>query len=165
MKRAAKLYYFYRRNWVIIIYWILFILFLCWSVVTFTFAQEAPSCISIQSNSAAKMVVELEQCRVKTQELENVTTQVSEMTTIVNTQKEREVLFLQKEELYKSIIDLQKQQIVAAEKSIDDLQKHILFVQNSYKQLLKDAKPSFWGELFKNILFLGAGAATGAILR
>jgi hypothetical protein len=50
------------------------------------------------------MVVELEQCRIKTQELDNISSQSSELQKMVVTYKEREEIFLQKEELYKQII-------------------------------------------------------------
>lgn len=130
----------------------------------FSYAQElkdTSSCVSIQSGAAAKMVVELEQCRIKTQELDNMTSQVGELQIQVTNYNEMMILFQQKEELYKQIIALQQQQIVAAEKGIKDLQEHIAFVQTSYQQLLKDAKPNPVWETIKTVLGMGAGVALG----
>jgi hypothetical protein len=131
-------------------------------LVSFSYAQE---CIPIDGNSAAKMVVELEQCRVKVQQLENVTGQLNELQTQVGNYAEAMVLYQQKEELYKQIITLQQQQITVAEKSMADYRTHIKFVQESYQQLLKDAKPSPFVEFLKSVLFMGAGVAAGSVLR
>lgn len=132
-------------------------------LVSFSYAQE--NCIAIQSGSAAKMVVELEQCGIKTLELDNVTEQANELMKQVVTYKESVVLYQQKEELYKGIIELQKMQIASAEEAMKNYREHITFVQKSYQELLKDTKPNPFTEFLKNILYLGAGVAAGSVLR
>ncbi len=133
------------------------------------FSQEIKTipiqtCVPINSDSAAKMVVELEQCRIRTQELDNINLQAGELVKQVVTYKEREEIFLQKEELYKQIIELQKQQIVAAETAMTQYKEHIKFVQTSYQQLLKDAKPNPFVDFLKSLLFMGAGVAAGVAI-
>lgn len=133
-------------------------------LVSFSYAQElkdSSACITIQSGSAAKMVVELEQCRIKTQQLENLTSQNTTLIKEVGDYADIVKLFEQKEELYKQIILLQQQQIVAAEKGMKDLEEHGKFIQTSYKELLKDAKPNPVWEFFKSLLGMGAGVALG----
>ena len=78
-----------------------FIIFLLLSFPLYAQTQE---CIPIDSNSAAKMVVELEQCRVKTEQLDNVTTQTIELQNQIKNYNEIITLYQQKEELYKQII-------------------------------------------------------------
>jgi hypothetical protein len=134
------------------------------------YAQEiktipVQTCVPITSDSAGRMVVELEQCRIKTQELDNVSSQANELQSQVTLYQEREFLFLQKEELYKQIIGLQKQQITSAEDAMLKYREHIDFVQKSYQGLLKDAKPNPFMDFLKNVLFMGAGVAAGSVLR
>jgi len=134
------------------------------------FSQEikttpVQTCVPINSDSAAKMVVELEQCRIKTQELDNISSQSVELQKMVVTYKEREEIFLQKEELYKQIIELQKMQIASAEEAMKKYREHIDFVQKSYQQLLKDAKPNPFMDFLKSLLYMGAGVAASSVLR
>lgn len=135
-----------------------FIIFLLLSFPLYAQTQE---CIPIDSNSAAKMVVELEQCRVKTEQLDNVTTQTIELQNQIKNYNEIIALYQQKEELYKQIITLQNQQIASAEESMKKYRDHIEFVQKTYKELLKDAKPNPFFETLKTILGMGAGVALG----
>lgn len=150
---------------------ILFLSLLLLFFVKVSYAQEikttmpVQTCIPINSDSAAKIVVELEQCRIRTQELDNINLQAGELIKQVVTYKEREEIFLQKEELYKQIIELQKQQITAAETAMVQYKEHIKFVQSSYQQLLKDAKPNPFVEFFKSVLFMGAGVAAGSVIK
>jgi len=131
-------------------------------LVSFSYAQD---CVPVEAASAAKMVVELEQCRVKVQQLDNVTNQLEQLKSQVGDYAEMVVLFQQKEELYKSIIVLQNQQIASAEKAMEDYRTHIKFVQDSYKELLKDAKPNPFADFLKSILYMGVGIAAGAAVR
>jgi len=159
--QIKKLNFVTFNNWVIIIGVCIFFL---WVSIACSQEVKEPSCVPINSDSAAKMVVELEQCRIRTQELDNINLQAGELIKQVVTYKEREEIFLQKEELYKQIIELQKQQITAAETAMVQYKEHIKFVQASYQQLLKDAKPNPFVEFLKSILFMGAGVAAGSVI-
>jgi regulator of replication initiation timing len=148
------------RNY-FIFYLILFVLlFLFFAEICFS-QEVKDSCISIQNGPAAKMVVELEQCRIKSQQLNNLITQTEELETQVSEYEESIKLYKEKEKLYKEIIDLQKIQITAAEEAMKDYREHIKFVQDSYKELIKDSKPNPFFEFFKNVLGIGAGVALG----
>lgn len=125
------------------------------------YAQDVATCVPIESSSAAKMVVELEKCKIVTEQLDNQSSQLFELKGQVVEYKEMILLYQQKEELYKQIILLQGQQITSAEEALKKYREHIDFVQKSYQELLRDAKPNPVWETFKTILGMGAGVALG----
>ena len=134
---------------------LIIVLLLCFQVC----AQEL--CIPVESVSAAKIVLELEKCKIVTEQLDNNNAQLAELKVQVTEYKDMVLLYQQKEELYKQIILLQGQQIASAEEALKKYREHIDFVQKSYQELLKDAKPNPIWETLKTILGMGAGVALG----
>ena len=122
------------------------------------FSQSDLVCMNVPEETMSGIVVELKTCRVKVQSLENVNQQLEEYKEVVD-------LFRQKETLYQEIIELQKKELEAANRAIKEYQEHIVFIQNSYKELLKDVKPNPFMETLKTLLWFGSGTVLGGWIK
>jgi len=103
--------------------------------------------ICFDSETAGKMVVELEQCRITSQQVEIL-------------QKENEELRKQVE-LLKQIVELQKEQVKISQQTIENIQKTC---EIKTKEMEKVCKPSFWTNLKDRILFSLAGVLLGVLI-
>jgi len=103
--------------------------------------------ICFDYETAGRMVVELERCRITFQQLDLL-------------QKENEELRKQIE-LLKQIVELQKEQVKISQQTVENIQK---ICEVKTKEMEKACKPSFWANLKDRILFSLAGILLGVII-
>ena len=129
------------KNWVISLLISIFILLL--PSLAFSQKQDEPI-ICFSEETAKRMVVEIEQCRI--------------------TDKQVEVLIKENQELkkqieyLKAIIELQKKQLQISKETIENLQEIINYQNEAYKKLYKK---SFYDKIKENNLFLTLGILIG----
>jgi len=129
------------KNWVISLLISIFVLLL--PSLAFSQKQNEPI-ICFSEETAKRMVVEIEQCRI--------------------TDKQVEVLIKENQELkkqieyLKTIVELQKKQLQISKETIENLQEIINYQNEAYKRLYKK---SFYDKIKENNLFLTLGILIG----
>jgi len=129
------------KNWAISLLISIFVLLL--PSLAFSQKQSKPI-ICFSEETAKRMVVEIEQCRI--------------------TNKQIEVLIKENQELKKQIeylkviIELQKKQLQTSKETIENLQEIINYQNEAYKRLYKK---SFYDKIKENSLFLTLGILIG----
>ena len=129
------------KNWVISLLISIFVLLL--PSLAFSQKQNEPI-ICFSEETARKMVVEIEQCRITNKQIEVLI-------------KENQELKKQIEYL-KAIIELQKKQLQISRETIENLQEIINYQNEAYKHLYKE---SFYDKIRENSLFLTLGILIG----
>ena len=129
------------KNWVINLLISIFILLL--PSLAFSQKQNEPI-ICFSEETAKKMVVEIEQCRITNKQIEVLI-------------KENQELKKQIEYL-KTIVELQKKQLQISKETIENLQEIINYQNEAYKRLYKK---SFYDKIKENNLFLTLGILIG----
>ena len=129
------------KNWVISLLISIFVLLL--PSLAFSQKQSEPI-ICFSEETAKRMVVEIEQCRITNKQIEVLI-------------KENQELRKQIEYL-KTIVELQKKQLQISRETIENLQEIINYQNEAYKHLYKE---SFYDKIKENGLFLTLGILIG----
>ena len=132
------------RSWAISLLISIFILLL--PSLAFPQKQDEPI-ICFSEETAKRMVVEIEQCRITNKQIEILI-------------KENQELRKQIEYL-KAIIELQKKQLQISKETIENLQEIINYQNKAYKHLYKK---SFYDKIKENSLFLTLGILIGVAI-
>jgi len=132
------------KSWVINLLISIFVLLL----PSLAFSQKQnESIICFSEETAKKMVVEIEQCRITNKQIEILI-------------KENQELKKQIEYL-KAIMELQKKQLQISKETIENLQEIINYQNKAYKHLYKK---SFYDKIKENSLFLTLGILIGVAI-
>ena len=132
------------KNWVISLLISIFVLLL--PSLAFSQKQNEPI-ICFSEETAKRMVVEIEQCRIANKQIEVLI-------------KENQELKKQIEYL-KAIVELQKKQLQISKETIENLQEIINYQNKVYKHLYKK---SFHDKIKENSLFLTLGILIGVAI-
>ena len=132
------------KSWVINLLISIFVLLL--PSLVFSQKQNKPI-ICFSEETAKKMVVEIEQCRITNKQIEVLI-------------KENQELKKQIEYL-KAIIELQKKQLQISKEAIENLREIINYQNKAYKHLYKK---SFYDKIKENSLFLTLGILIGVAI-
>jgi len=103
--------------------------------------------ICFDRDTAGRMVMELEQCRITYQQVELL-------------QKENEELKKQIE-LLKQLVELQKEQVKISQQAMENIQK---VCEVKTREMERVCKPSFWSNLKDRMLFSLGGIILGLTL-
>lgn len=132
------------KNWVISLLISIFVLLL--PSLAFSQKQNEPI-ICFSEETARKMVVEIEQCRITNKQIEVLIKENQEL--------KRQIEYL------KVIIELQKKQLQISKETIENLQEIINYQNEAYKHLYKE---SFYDKIKENSLFLTLGILIGVAI-
>ena len=132
------------KNWVISLLISIFVLLL--PSLAFSQKQNEPI-ICFSEETAKKMVVEIEQCRITNKQVEVLI-------------KENQELKKQIEYL-KTIVELQKKQLQISKETIENLQEIVDYQNKAYKHLYKK---SFYDKIKEDSLFLTLGILIGVAI-
>jgi len=129
------------KSWVILLLTNFFIFL--FPLSGFSKNQNEPI-ICFSEETAKRMVVELEQCRITNKQIEALI-------------KENQELIKQIQYL-KAVIELQKKQLQISKETIENLQKIIKYQNEAYKKVYKKG---FFDKIKENGLFLSLGLLIG----
>ena len=132
------------KSWVINLLISIFVLLL--PSLAFSQKQNEPI-ICFSEETARKMVVEIEQCRITNKQIEVLIKENQEL--------KRQIEYL------KVIIELQKKQLQISKETIENLQEIINYQNEAYKHLYKE---SFYDKIKENSLFLTLGILIGVAI-
>jgi predicted RNase H-like nuclease (RuvC/YqgF family) len=149
---------------------ILVFLFLTLPVYAQEIQDTQDSCIQINSESAKTMVVELEQCRIKNQQLTNSSDQIIEFQKEIEAYKTTVEAYKSEIEAYKRIIVLLKEinaleelKVKSAEDHVQKVEALLKEIQGVYKEALKVKDPNIFVEILSTLGKIGLGAFFGKL--